>query len=64
MSKDVVQFVIMIYLFLVVLYIKLTTVEKVRKLETRLKCYEDNLKWEVYKLWQENERENKRDENK
>lgn len=64
MSKDVVQFVMMIYLFLIVLYIKLTTVEKVRKLETRLKWYKDNLKWEVYKLWRENERENERNKDK
>jgi len=63
-SKDVVQFVMMIYLFLVVVYIKLTTVEKIKKLETRLKYYEDNLKWEVYKLWRENERENERDKDK
>ena len=63
-SKDVVQFVTMIYLLLIVLYIKLTTVEKIRKLENRLKWYEDNLKWEVYKLWRENERENERNKDK
>ena len=59
-SREIMDFVTMLFIFGVIAYNRITELEKIKELEKRLKWYEDNLKWEVYKLWRENERENER----
>lgn len=63
-SKEIMDFVTMLFTFGIIAYNRITELEKIKKLEKRLKRYEDNLKWEVYKLWRENERENERNKDK
>ena len=63
-SREIMDFVTMLFIFGVIAYNRITELEKIKELEKRLGWYENNLKWEVYKLWRENERENERDKDK
>lgn len=60
-SREIMDFVTTLFIYGLIAYNRITELEKIKKLEKRLKWYENNLKGEVYKLWRENERENERE---